>query len=1185
MIVSRGAHLLAYANSEKMYASYHNTYTRNQASHSTDWRKRAGIKKLRNSIKTKISDFLKSSLHGGTLQKESTITLLLERELFSQAASEEEYKNPETIMKVLQKNFRGIMFAASNINFTGYETETANHTNNYQFSNQRKSHVSVGNKRTFAPYSNFKASGRTSNLNSSSRPIFSHLQQQQHRDHVEMDWVGYNGNQSLDFLCKPSESPLSIHGAAYGLESANNTMDWVNYNRNQVSDFLSTPRESPRSIYGAASNLAERRDDHCYGLESANNTMDWVNYNGNQVSDFLSTPRESPLSIYGATLNLAEGTVVGQGYLEDIFSPPTKILKIEPTASVSNNDIYKIWDSHMVPTNSCERLPKLHQQEEPSFPTFPQVTKNHMESSANAMQESVSFSNANNAIGVEAILFGCRDKYKLRDSYPKSNDEEQDKNGIESTAKSITNKVIELEDDLDKGTMSSKTNPITTDASYDVLEQTNKGRTISEGIEAGNRLEDSYLNSGDVKLTDNNPQTDVDDSNSSDHTLQKDPIVDKDDVQRENELDQSIKNNEMEVIEPKSDLNNGEKSAVSTLRCVSLPENFTCDQIRNHIMSLKQDIGQSILEEEIITGDNSCSLCGIKNRVFQRQDICCLSCNKIIKRDTKYYGRKAEHSDEEQCFCMACFNNSKGDSIQFNGVSLQKELLDCKKNNHHDVEGWVQCDKCQRWQHQICALFDDKRNLEGNCQTKLSDHIEQRLLSRLEHEREQKAKAEGKNVDEISGAENLIVRVVLSIEKQLKVKKEFLDILSGANYPPEFPYTSKNIDGADVLIYVIFVQEFGSECSHPNHRSVHISYLDSVNHFTTQRETVTGEALRTFVYHEILIGYLGFCKKRGFEKCYIWACPPMKGENYVLYCHPKSQKTPLTRKLRHWYLSMIRKASEEDIVVNHTNMHDQFFVASKSCNSKVTAARLPYFDGDYGPVSAIDEMMRLQEKYEGDYDKMLEQPVTKRALKSMGHTKPSKDTIKDILVMHKLSKTMFTYKEDFIIAQLQYACTLCHEVILSGKRWFCIECKKYLQCERCHTSDTHTSTSGEKHTLPNHCLSENQGSDERKTLMKQQFLKILKHACHCSSTKSQPCSYPKCAKMKRWFAGEMKRLISHVRGCSIKEQRGCESCKKARFMLNLHLNSCKDSKCCICSRYGKDCESHRQNAISESVGE
>ncbi|KAI9111081.1 hypothetical protein K1719_017956 [Acacia pycnantha] len=112
-------------------------------------------------------------------------------------------------------------------------------------------------------------------------------------------------------------------------------------------------------------------------------------------------------------------------------------------------------------------------------------------------------------------------------------------------------------------------------------------------------------------------------------------------------------------------------------------------------------------------------------------------------------------------------------------------------------------------------------------------------------------------------------------------------------------------------------------------------------------------------------------------------------------------KNSINQKLRQWYLSMITKASKEDIVVNHTNMHDQFFVASKSCNFKVTATRLPYFDGDYWSGAAIDEMMRLQEKYEGDYDKMLEQLVTKRALKSMGHTKASKDTIKDFLVMRK----------------------------------------------------------------------------------------------------------------------------------------------------------------------------------------
>ncbi|XP_024639839.1 probable histone acetyltransferase HAC-like 2 [Medicago truncatula] len=41
----------------------------------------------------------------------------------------------------------------------------------------------------------------------------------------------------------------------------------------------------------------------------------------------------------------------------------------------------------------------------------------------------------------------------------------------------------------------------------------------------------------------------------------------------------------------------------------------------------------------------------------------------------------------------------------------------------------------------------------------------------------------------------------------------------------------------------------------------------------------------------------------------------------------------------------------------------------------------------------------------------------------------------------------------------------CREVIVSGKRWFCTECKKFQECERCHSYDQHTSKNGEVHTL------------------------------------------------------------------------------------------------------------------------
>lgn len=102
---------------------------------------------------------------------------------------------------------------------------------------------------------------------------------------------------------------------------------------------------------------------------------------------------------------------------------------------------------------------------------------------------------------------------------------------------------------------------------------------------------------------------------------------------------------------------------------------------------------------------------------------------------------------------------------------------------------------------------------------------------------------------------------------------------------------------------------------------------------------------------------------------------------------------------------MLRKAAKENIVVDLTNLYDHFFVTTGECKAKVTAARLPYFDGDYWPGAAEDMIYQLQQEEDGRKQHKkgtLKKTITKRALKASGQTDLSGNASKDLLLMHKV---------------------------------------------------------------------------------------------------------------------------------------------------------------------------------------
>ncbi|CAH8381259.1 unnamed protein product [Eruca vesicaria subsp. sativa] len=530
------------------------------------------------------------------------------------------------------------------------------------------------------------------------------------------------------------------------------------------------------------------------------------------------------------------------------------------------------------------------------------------------------------------------------------------------------------------------------------------------------------------------------------------------------------------------------KSGNPKIKGVSLTEFFTPEQVREHIRGLRQWIEQNKGMENSMS-DNSCQLCGVERLTFEPPPIYCTPCGARIKRNALFYTVVAR--EHRHYFCIPCYNGSRGDTILAEGTSMPKARLEKKQNNEETEEWWVQCDKCEAWQHQICALFNGRRNDGGqaeytcpNCyilevehnerkpllqsaflgakdlpKTILSDHIEQRLFQRMEQERTERAMAKGKIYDEIPTAESLVVRVVLSVDKKLEVKSRFLETFREDNFPTEFPYKSKvvllfqKIEGVEVCLFGMYVQEFGSECLSPNHRRVYLSYLDSVKYFRPAIKCAYGEALRTFVYQEILIGYLEYCKMRGFTSCYIWACPPLKGDDYILYCHPEIQKTPKSDKLRGWYLAMLRKAAKEGIVAATTNLYDHFFLQIGECRAKVTAARLPYFDGDYWPGAAEDIIQQMGQEDDGNKKGVLKKPITKRALKGFGQSDLSRNTSKDQLLMHKLGETIRPMKEDFIMVHLQPCCTHCCALMVTGNRWVCSQCKGFQLCDGCYEAE------------------------------------------------------------------------------------------------------------------------------------
>jgi len=475
----------------------------------------------------------------------------------------------------------------------------------------------------------------------------------------------------------------------------------------------------------------------------------------------------------------------------------------------------------------------------------------------------------------------------------------------------------------------------------------------------------------------------------------------------------------------------------------------------------------------------ACSLCGCEKLLFEPPVFYCNGVNcpsKRIRRNSYYYvgGNNQYH------WCHQCFGDLKdGQLIELADVSIRKEQLTKKKNDETHEESWVQCDRCERWVHQICALFNTRQNKdqrsEFSCprctieerkktgrleatsstpmaedlqRTKLSEFVESHVRTKMdEHLKilaEEKVKKDGIDIEEAKAAVTMggaiTIRQVASMDRKLEVRERMKKRYAFLNYPDEFTYRCKcfvvfqNLDGVDVILFGLYVYEHDEKNPAPNKRTVYVSYLDSV-HYMRPR------SMRTFIYHEILISYLDYVRRRGFSTAHIWACPPLKGDDYILYAKPEDQKTPKDDRLRQWYIDMLVECQKRGIVGKLTNMYDLYF-----SNKENNATVVPYMEGDYFPAEVENIIKDIEEgkigkknngkegkKKKGDKKQKRKSGrggtrssgIDEDALKASGIHFPGKDqrSLEEggrDYVMVKLGETIQPMKESFIVAHLAW---------------------------------------------------------------------------------------------------------------------------------------------------------------------
>lgn len=323
-----------------------------------------------------------------------------------------------------------------------------------------------------------------------------------------------------------------------------------------------------------------------------------------------------------------------------------------------------------------------------------------------------------------------------------------------------------------------------------------------------------------------------------------------------------------------------------------------------------------------------CNHCkSVTSKWYKLPNLTCGYCLNCIGKDAEFYTNGMES------YCkLSCLEKMK----------LQVSCFKKKIHNKLREEDLLPCSFCSRPFHTSCGMINTySKDDDFMCCYCILEYMNTLGFDRLVDRQSQRAfdlptTPLSCKMEEYIKDASIVVRVV-SKSSTNNEKEDYVIFVF-----------QKLDNGFDVLIFIIYSEFWlDSTVSIPgNKNTMYISYLDSVAAYSPAEN-------RKLLYQTCLLCLMEYATStKGTSKCFLWACPPPSGVEFIYNHRPESvivgKRKNKKTLLISWYKSMFNLGVKRGIISSHMTLSEYF---KKEAITRVD--QCSFFYGDF--ISLVKE--------------------------------------------------------------------------------------------------------------------------------------------------------------------------------------------------------------------------------------